>query len=301
MQPECRMYGNCPECTNCYNAKYSFDEMPEIQAMQVKWFQWEIVNQKMVKLTQTGSLKECHTKLGVQLRYFLRHMFIKRQQSEFFEEAKKNATRNSVVIQLDFAENHGIKYQHEIQSAHWSNQQVTIFTVYVWKGEGTGQGYAFISDELEHNKYAVFTFFDRLFLELQQSNPNLKELAFFSDGAASQFKQRFLFVNLSLMEQDYGLKVSWHFFATSHGKGVVDGIGGTLKRAVWRESMAGLVISSAEEFANVAKKSPKIKIIYVSKEEVNKHQERLDNRWSDTRGLPNTHSTHAIYPVKPYV
>ena len=29
-------------------------------------------------------------------------------------------------------------------------------------------------------------------------------------------------------------EIRWNFFATSHGKGVGDGIGGTLKRAVWR-------------------------------------------------------------------
>ena len=38
------------------------------------------------------------------------------------------------------------------------------------------------------------------------------------------------------MEHD--LKIRWNFFATSHGKGVVDGIGGTLKRTVWRHVKA---------------------------------------------------------------
>jgi len=33
--------------------------------------------------------------------------------------------------------------------------------------------------------------------------------------------------------QRKGLRIKWHFFATCHGKGVVDGLGRTVKRTVW--------------------------------------------------------------------
>ena len=36
------------------------------------------------------------------------------------------------------------------------------------------------------------------------------------------------------LKQDHDISIRWNFFATSHGKGVVDGIGGTVKRSVWR-------------------------------------------------------------------
>ncbi len=43
------------------------------------------------------------------------------------------------------------------------------------------------------------------------------------------------------------------FFATSHGKGVVDGIGGTVKRAVLRHVRSGHAhVSNPEEYAAVA-------------------------------------------------
>ncbi|CAF1620097.1 unnamed protein product, partial [Didymodactylos carnosus] len=54
----------------------------------------------------------------------------------------------------------------------------------------------------------------------------------YTDGAASQFKQRYLFQNLTRTVAEHALKLSWNFFATSHGKGVVDAIGGTVKRMV---------------------------------------------------------------------
>ena len=43
---------------------------------------------------------------------------------------------------------------------------------------------------------------------------------FFSDGAASQFKQRFTLCEITQLEKDW----SWNFFATGHGKGAVDGM-----------------------------------------------------------------------------
>ena len=49
---------------------------------------------------------------------------------------------------------------------------------------------------------------------------------FFFDGAACQLKQRFTLREITQLETN----LSWNFSATSHGKGAVDGIGGTLKR-----------------------------------------------------------------------
>jgi hypothetical protein len=60
--------------------------------------------------------------------------------------------------------------------------------------------------------------------KLKQELPLLEEILFFSDGAASQFKQRYLCHNLTRMSHEYQLSLSWHFFATSHATGVVDGI-----------------------------------------------------------------------------
>ena len=80
----------------------------------------------------------------------------------------------------------------------------------------------------------------------------LKSVSFFSDGAASQFKQRFLFHNITYFEADYGLKVTWNFFATSHGKGAVDGIGGNVKRLVWNAVRAGAFVTNAQSCATEA-------------------------------------------------
>ena len=62
-------------------------------------------------------------------------------------------------------------------------------------------------------------------------------------------------------------QVSWHFFATSHGKGPIDGLGGTIKHIITEYSMANVV--TTEDFSKLANNScPNILIDYVSKSKV---------------------------------
>lgn len=54
----------------------------------------------------------------------------------------------------------------------------------------------------------------------------LKTVKVFSDGCASQFKNRYNLSNLCFFLDDFELIGEWHFLATSHGKGAVVGVGG---------------------------------------------------------------------------
>ena len=57
------------------------------------------------------------------------------------------------------------------------------------------------------------------------------------------------------------------FFATSHGKGEVDGLWGTVKRAVWRHVRSGQVhTTTAEEYAKIAEqRNPKTHLQFITK------------------------------------
>ena len=70
------------------------------------------------------------------------------------------------------------------------------------------------------------------------------EIVFFSDGAASQFKNQYLLQCLTMMIDANDLDNSWNYFASFHG---VDGVGGILKRLVWTEIMTGARCSSVLE------------------------------------------------------
>ena len=63
------------------------------------------------------------------------------------------------------------------------------------------------------------------------------KVIYFSDGCAGQYKNLKNFLNLCLHEYDFGMPAEWNFFATSHGKGPSDGIGGTIKREATRASL----------------------------------------------------------------
>ena len=81
---------------------------------------------------------------------------------------------------------------------------------------------------MSHDKYAVNTFFRKVLHHLETEVRPFTDIEVFTDGPATQFKQRFLLASITLLNKN----ISWNFFATSHGKGCVDGIDGRMKRDV---------------------------------------------------------------------
>ena len=101
-----------------------------------------------------------------------------------------------------------------------------------------GFSYVIISDCIHHDTIALYLFQKNLITFLKQVlHTGPKKIIYFSDGAASQYKNRKNFVNLCNHETDFGVKAEWHFSATSHGKGACDGVGGTVKRLASRASL----------------------------------------------------------------
>ena len=97
----------------------------------------------------------------------------------------------------------------------------------------------------------------------------------------------------------------WKFFATSHGKGVVDGIGGSAKACVRARVMSKdekVVVQSASDFVKVASKDLKnVKIFEVTENDVAKNENIFDD-CEDVPGIMKVHSidlkegTMGFYP-----
>lgn len=66
--------------------------------------------------------------------------------------------------------------------------------------------------------------------------------------------------NLCNMQKDFGLHAEWNFFATCHGKGPCDALGGVLKRNASRASLQGHVITTAKELYAWAVSKPDFKV-----------------------------------------
>ena len=50
-----------------------------------------------------------------------------------------------------------------------------------------------VSDDLNHTKYSVYSYMQFIFICLKEKFVSIETIDLFSDGAASQFKQRYLF------------------------------------------------------------------------------------------------------------
>ncbi|CAF1100880.1 unnamed protein product [Didymodactylos carnosus] len=146
-----------------------------------------------------------------------------------------------------------MKEQDEIQKAHWNTKPLSIFTAFVWS-KNENFSFALPSLDVAHDKFVVDSRLEIILNHIKTVLPNVKGINCFSDDAAVQFKQRFHFRNLIQIANEHKINLSWHFFATSHGKGAVDGIGGVVKRLV---CSAGEVCRSAEDFIELAKKKTK--------------------------------------------
>ena len=57
----------------------------------------------------------------------------------------------------------------------------------------------------------------------------MKVLSYNSDGPSSEFKNRYIVKLVAVVTEKLKCKLQWKYFATSHGKGVVDGISASAK------------------------------------------------------------------------
>ena len=134
---------------------------------------------------------QLYSSLVTMIRTFLPHHYIKHCQSKFYNEQKKQVTRDSstAMLQIDFTEDYTTIWQDEIQSAHWQKKQVTVFTSVYWNGLEP-QSIVIISDYLSHTKGSIVTFIDQLISDLLSEE--VKKLYIWSDGPSSQSKNKFI-------------------------------------------------------------------------------------------------------------
>ena len=71
-----------------------------------------------------------------------------------------------------------------------------------------------------------------------------------------------------LSEFYHSINIEWNYFEVNHGKGVVDGTGGTVKHTVYSHVLANrVVIKSLKQFVEYANEIlPKITVQYVENE-----------------------------------
>lgn len=74
----------------------------------------------------------------------------------------------------------------EIQSAHWNQAQITLYASVSWFRE-----HVVVSDHMQHNKTSVVIFTTEVLAKLPHG---VKEVKIWTDGPASQFKNKYVFL-----------------------------------------------------------------------------------------------------------
>ena len=243
------------------------------------------------------ALFEIIQQLHAQLKPFKAHMLVKQYQEVEFNRLRVCSQDNHVLLQFDFSENAEIQEQDEVQTAHWWHLQVSLFTACAWV-KGEANSFVVVTDYMHHDKYMSMISIVKILKLLMIKYPTLDNLHLFSDGAAQHFKQRFFFNGVTMLPLALGkedINITYDQFATSHGKGAVDGIGGTSKRGVMARVVSRqTIVRTAEEFAKTgADACPGIQFIHVSKTEVEESMGDLDDlAFSGARHLPGIRNVH---------
>ena len=159
-----------------------------------------------------------------------------------FRSAKDNAKTGNFVVTLNFSENFAFVLQEAVQGFHWNNNQATVhpFVIYyknIKANKIEHVSYVGISDCLNYDTIAVHLITKKLVASLKKNFTVVNRIKYFSDGAHQQYKNKINFINLSHHLIDFGVAGERHFYATGHGKGPCDGVGGTLKRIARRSCL----------------------------------------------------------------
>ncbi|KAL5487220.1 hypothetical protein EMCRGX_G019797 [Ephydatia muelleri] len=237
--PDCAL-GICNSCPGTDKLKKNLLEyFDENEFDEIQYKQWTTTDQSQLE-TISQSTEEFVEMFIEKLQVLSRHDFIAKEQSNYLKDRKAALNEDKVLVLGDFSENYTFIIQDAIQGYHWTNTQATLHPyVYYLNCEGVGLihgSYVAISDCNIHNAVAVHLF-QRHLVEFLKTNYKVTQMIHFSDGCAGQYKNCKNFINLCHHYEDFGFVAEWHFFATSHGKGPPDGVGGTVEREAAKASL----------------------------------------------------------------
>ena len=159
-----------------------------------------------------------------------------------------------LVIHVDYSENYKNKKQSEIKAGYYGQGRFSLFTVAIYMKQNDDtvcKNYALLTRENDHSCNISFEL-NNFILSTMQANYDIKTVKFWSEGCVSQFRSQFDFFMLSKV--DHSINIEWNHFEANHGKGVVDGIGGTVKHAVYSHVLTELSSNSQSSLPSMQMK-----------------------------------------------
>lgn len=192
---------------------------------QISYKQW-VTTDRCSLLMVVESYEDFKENLLEKLSVLKKHHYVASALSTFLRAKKEQLEADECLLLCDFSENVSFVMQDEIQSYHWVNKQATLhpFVAYFRDGSASLQhrSICIISDSMDHSTTAVYTFQKQVLEMLKQDiQLNVKKVLYFTDGAAGQYKNKKIFINLAHHKQDFNLDAEWHFFCHFARKGTM--------------------------------------------------------------------------------
>lgn len=179
----------------------------------------------------------------------------------------------------------------EIQSYHWRNQQVSIFTAVCYRGDET-VSFAVVSDDTKHDSTHALLAMKRIIEALEENAKPVEKLTIISDGAASQFKNRYQLHEL----KNSTINKKWLYSVTGHGKDACDGVGGIIKHLASLHNLKSDhidCINDAMSFVHHVKKyTTAINLLLLSKEDLAAFRETKTKEWKNVKAVKGIQKCH---------
>lgn len=148
---------------------------------------------------------------------------------------------DQLIFHADFSQNYVGKCSTEIHLMHFgaSKKQISLHNGAMYFNDGNStqcKTFCTVSDNLDHQAHRVWAHLSPILEEAAKEFPDTKFVNFFSNSPSNnmysyrnRFKIFFMhkFLPMFFKKLEY---FTWNFSEPGRGKGVMDGVGGSLKR-----------------------------------------------------------------------
>lgn len=300
----------CKKCGPSKIKEYYEGLIEEFGEKEIEYHRWERIkllrkNNKMKDcmscIQKKKTFKQFLVNFQKDVKPLASHLFRASWQLKQLETCKETIKENEMVVVMDFSENYTCRFQNEVQSAFWNSNQVTIHPVVAYYGVKTAtstiqrkHSIVIVSNDLDHDANAVNKFREEIYKKLEDEVPKLSLIHEWTDGCANQYKGKVGFADVSNDDK----RVQRHFFETSHGKNVCDGVGATLKNVCHHAVISNKhVIGDANSMYEFAKErltvntvETKREFLYVAADTITRNRPEV----AEAETLVGTRKLHSV-------
>lgn len=309
--------GKCKDCGNLSTTiRNYYKTLTDISTdFQPVWNHWEKKScddgkVRRVLVTKQKSIDDLISELivdtekPVQSINFVSHLFTAGWQYFQYNKVKSNLPKETVLMIMDFAQNRNLFFQDEIKSAHFSQRQVTMHPIVIYRHGNMGlirESLVFLSDDIGHDHHAVEHFLQIAINHLVHDlKISVSKICIFSDGCASQYKGKGNFVDISLAS----IPTERNYYGSEHGKGEGDGEIGVINKKVDQAVLGRqVIVRSAQELyewchsnLELDEEFSKRKFFHVPKGEIERN--RPDRMIKTVKGTRTFHQVQGCGPYK---